>query len=225
MNLLLKKTRFSNKKFYNKWTYKVTLSVPGAAIFRIYTQDDIVKLMADQNHFKRKSYYTEKAVDHKDHILNIIDFLKKNRLSDMPTRIERDSIDFYTNDRSIYESMSLKFLDRLIHRAEIRQGAIIDADNIISVSKYPHGKYQYKIFLKPHKFNSDLDLKKQYLSWIDSQGEKIKMSSAVRCWFLENNYNWDPRYIYIEDESTLLMLSMRNSDAIGKVYRYHIIDK
>jgi hypothetical protein len=146
-------------------------------------------------------------------------------LTDITKRIERDSIDFYTNDRNVYENLSKTFILRLSHRIELREGADQNSENIISVARYPHGKYQYKVFLKPYKFKNDLDLKKQYLSWLESQGDRIKISPAVKRWFIENNYNWDPRYIYVENEATLLLLSMRNSEAIGKVYKHHIIDK
>lgn len=225
MTLLTKKTRYCNRKFYNKWSYKVTIEVLGAAIFRCFSNNEILEAFSNLKSFRRKSYFIERALEDQEHIKQLIEFLNKNNLVDITKRIERESIDFYTNDKKVYDELSRTFTLRLRHRIELREGANQELENIISVARYPHGKYQYKVFLRPHKFNNDMSAKKHFLEWIENQGDRIKISSAVKQWFLTNNYNWDPRYIYVENEATLLMLSMRNTEAIGKVYRHHIIDK
>jgi len=42
---------------------------------------------------------------------------------------------------------------------------------------------------------------------------------------LITEWNWDRRYMYVEDEMTLLMIKMRSSEVLGRIYEYHIIDK
>lgn len=225
MILLTKKTRYCNRKFYNKWSYKVTIEVLGASVFRCYSNSEILDAFSNAQSLKRKSYFIERALEDREHIKQLIEFLDENNLTNITKRVERESIDFYTNDKKIYDDLSKTFILRLRHRIELREGADRESENVISVAKYPHGKYQYKVFLKPHKFNNDVVAKKSFLEWIENQGDRIKISDSVKRWFLENNYNWDPRYIFVENEATLLMLSMRNTEAIGKVYRHHIIDK
>jgi hypothetical protein len=51
------------------------------------------------------------------------------------------------------------------------------------------------------------------------------MSEAVKTWFIHTDWNWDRRYILVDEESTLLMLKLRNSDFMGKIYEYVIVDK
>jgi hypothetical protein len=47
----------------------------------------------------------------------------------------------------------------------------------------------------------------------------------VQKWFLKTDWNWDRRYVLVEDEGTLLMMKLRNSDVVGTVYNYVVTDK
>jgi hypothetical protein len=99
-----------------------------------------------------------------------------------------------------------------------------DSDKIIT-KKLPHDKYRFKVYLLPHKLANDELGKKRYLQWVESQKEKILITKSVKNWFMTTNWNWDRRYIYVEDPSTLLLLKLRNSETIGRSYEYVIVDK
>jgi hypothetical protein len=71
----------------------------------------------------------------------------------------------------------------------------------------------------------DIDAKQKYINWIDMQGDKVRMSPVVKDWFMKTDWNWDRRYLLVEDTQTLLMLQMRSGEAIGKVYEYVVVDK
>ena len=58
-----------------------------------------------------------------------------------------------------------------------------------------------------------------------AQNDKISLSESVKMWFITTDWNWDRRYVFVDNEQTLLLLKMRNCDAIGKVYEYKIGDK
>lgn len=227
MDLLSQKTHHYNRKFYNKYSYKVSLFFKGAGCFRIYDIDEIKSLLSDTQPTNGRKYYMEQMFHNRDNVFRLIDFLKNNKLEGMSKRIERDYIDFYTNDKNVYELMSKEFLDILKHRYEPRPGSEEENqdEGTIFVSKLPHNKYQYKVYLRPHKLKGDIDSKKSYLEWIDTQGDRIKISEAVKKWFISTDWNWDRRYIYVDSEPTLLLLSMRNSEVVGKVYKHRIVDK
>ena len=57
------------------------------------------------------------------------------------------------------------------------------------------------------------------------QGEKVRLSKIVKEWFIKTDWNWDRRYLLVEDTQTILMLQMRSGEAIGKVYEYVVVDK
>jgi hypothetical protein len=194
MDLLSQKTHHYNRKFYNKFSYKVSLRIKGSGCFRLYNTNEIRNLLSSETNNGRK-YYLEQLIYNKEEVLNLLDFLETNNLENITKRVERDYIDFYMNDRDIYEKMSQQFLNILKHRFEPKPGVEISSDeSTIFVSKLPHGKYEYKVYLRPHKMKGDKEAKKSYLDWIDTQGEKIKISAAVKKWFLETDWNWDRSY-------------------------------
>ncbi len=224
MDLLSQKTRHYNRKFYNKFSYKISLRIKGSGCFRVYNVDEIKNILLSNESIGRK-YYLEQLINNKEEVLELLDFLQTNNIENITKRVERDYIDFYTNDKDIYEKMSHHFLSILKHRFEPRPGLDIDDESTIFVSKLPHGKYEYKVYLRPHKMKGDKEAKQSYLDWIDTQGDKIKISQAVKKWFLDTDWNWDRRYIHVDTQSTLLMLSMRGSEVVGKVYKHRIVDK
>ena len=141
-------------------------------------------------------------------------------------RVEWNNIDIYTNDKDLFLRLSKRFEDITVHRFEpIHEQQLLENSNVYVVNRYPHGKFQYKVFLNPHKLNHEEDRKIQFLMWADAQGDRIRISDSVRNWFKSWVWNWDRRYMYVEDEQTLLMLKMRESDALGKVYKYLLADK
>lgn len=207
----MKKSKPTKRKFYGKWLYKVTLFIRGVYTIRY--------------DFDTTKHFHPLFIDS-----SLIDGLV-NKLASLPPdswtkRIESDRIDIYTSDYNLYQQLSEQFAHCLIHRFE----PVCDPDkladsNVSVVNRYPHNRYQYKVFLTPHKFNKDQTRKQQFLEWIDTQGERIKISLAVKDWFIYMNWNWDRRYLYVQDEQTLLMLKMRESNAVGKVYKYTLADK
>jgi hypothetical protein len=76
----------------------------------------------------------------------------------------------------------------------------------------------------PHKIKDRKD-KKEYVNWVSGQNNRILISDAVKEWFITTDWNWDRRYVLIEDSQTLLMLKLRNPEALGRIYDYVISDK
>jgi hypothetical protein len=51
------------------------------------------------------------------------------------------------------------------------------------------------------------------------------MSDTVKNWFIKTDWNWDRRYVLVEDDQTLFMMQLRSAEVIGKVHEYQILDK
>ena len=216
------KPKFSKRKFYNKWDYKVTLKIEGAGIFR-YEFDEIVTKLTETK--TKISYTTEKALGNKDKILEILDFLLGYDSNQWQKRVERDSIDFYTNDADFYRLSSEQFADILVHKFEPDRSLGNLEEFKILARKLPHNKFKYKVYLRPHKLAGDKEEKSRYLDWLAGQGDKISASKSVKEWFMVTDWNWDRRYIWVEDSDTMLLLKLRNSEVCGRVYEYCIVDK
>jgi hypothetical protein len=210
----MKNSKLTKRKFYNKWLYKITLTIKGIGYFRY----------SDLSNGTSTLYSYHKADTVYLHELN--NELTSVEKSHWGKRIESNNIDIYTNDRALFLRLSERFKDITIHRFEpVNEQQLLENSNVYVVNQYPYGKYQYKVFLSPHKLSNEKDRKMQFLSWVDTQGDRVRISDSVKDWFIRMNWNWDRRYMYVEDEQTLLMLKMRESDALGKVYKYLLADK
>jgi hypothetical protein len=223
----LQKTKKTSRKFYNKWIYKVSLNVKGTAIFRAHSLDYIKEFCTGENSDNRPHSIFGQAWQNKDQILALSDFLTDKDPTIWSKRIENTNIDFYTNDKLFYESISETFQDSLIHRFEPDDGveSLLDQPQVIVSHKLPHNKYRYRVYLLPHKLANNKEAKLKYIDWLKSQSPRITCTTAVEKWFIKTDWNWDRRYVLVEDEHTLLMLKLRNSEVVGRVYNYVVADK
>lgn len=195
--------------FYNKWLYKASVRVgPGAFAFK----------SRDRRLTQR---YASNSVFVSLRLM--LDSCDSNLWS---VRTEHHTIDVYTNTVEIFNNIVGTFQANLVHAFAPLPGqeSILANSKTIIANKYPFDRYQYKVFLSPHKLSSKQD-KEQWVDWLDSQGDRVRISSAVKYWFIRTSWNWERRYMYVQDEQTLLMLQMRSGGAVGSVYSYTVVDK
>ena len=219
--------KYCQRKFYNKWLYKVTIDLQGGGIFRLYPLEKVIEFCIEPVVERSRWGTLKDASRNSKNILKVAMFFDKNKDKGFNKRIEGNSTDLYTNDKEFYKEMYEHFENMVIHAFEPMPGyedKIADSQEIIT-TKLPHNKYLYKVYLAPHKLKGDLDKKIKFLDWITGQGDKIRMSEAVKKWFIKTDFNWDRRYVLVEDEKTLLLLKLRGSDALGRIYSYHLVDK
>jgi len=210
----------TQRKFYNKWLYKVGLFLPGAFIFRYNSFDAIIN---QHDECSIKFYYRRQYAD-KDTIIKLAKFLQDQNAV-WTKRIESDYIDFYTNDENFYETLSAKFERNVRHKFEpdLNSLDILDKKYTIAAKKLPFNRYNYRVYLDPVKCS--FDERQSFINWIEQQGDKIKMTDAVKHWFNNAVVNWDRRYILVEDENLLLMAKLKCNQALGKVYTFEVADK
>lgn len=226
--MLSQKTKVTNRKFYGKWLYKATLKLDGVALFRMKSLDEIEEFCLNETAPEHRYQVWHRAFANKDFIYDICSFLKTYDEKSYSKRIERDSIDFYSNDKNFYNSISIKFENILAHRFEPNESTVDllnQSSNYITVKKLPKNRYNYRVYLLPHKMSNDIESKKKYINWLKNQSPKITCTPAVEKWFINTDWNWDRRYVLVEDEQMLLMLKLRNSEVIGRIYNFVISDK
>jgi hypothetical protein len=163
---------------------------------------------------------------HRQELIALSSFLLEWDKELWSKRIEYSAIDIYTNDKTMYTDLFLTFEEMACARSEPNEKDLDLLENTgsIIVKKLPHNRYAYKAFLLPHKIKDRKD-KKEYVDWITGQNNRILISDAVKEWFIKTDWNWDRRYVLIEDSQTLLMLKLRNPEALGRIYDYVINDK
>jgi len=169
-----------------------------------------------------------RAAVNKEIINSVCEFLIAHDADTYATRVERNRLDVYTNDPEFYEKLSLASEDYLVHRFEPNTNnldVLNNSQNCITVSKLPKDRYRYRVYLLPHKMAKDREGKQRYLSWLKSQSPRITCTPAIERWFLATDWNWDRRYVLVEDESTLLMMKLRGAEVVGRVYNFIVCDK
>lgn len=226
--MLSLKTKTTKRKFYSKWLYKVSLDVKGAGILRQKSLAEVKDFCLTANIDNYRVYtLLFKALANRRELCNLADFLMQYSPDSWTKRIESNIVDFYTNDIAFYEALSTSYSNILIHRFEpdLKSLDLLVSDENILVAKLPHNKYNYKVFLQPHKMAKDPDDKIKFIDWVERQKPRITCTPAIKTWFIETNWNWDRRYVLVEDEQTLLMMKLRGSDVVGRIYNYVVCDK
>lgn len=206
--------------------YKVSLNVPGVSIYRMRSFEEVIAMLSVNDTYKVMHYDTiQKAYRNKDNIIKLSKFLL-NLPGDYIKRIERDIIDFYTNDVNIHQSIIDNFTP-LVRKSFVPRNDLkdeLDSNKYIICKKIPHNKYKYKVYLLPHKLKNNKEEKIRYLDWLNKQ-PAVNISHKTQRWFIQTDWYWDRRYMYVADAQTLLMVQMRNPNVLGRIYEYLVSDK
>jgi hypothetical protein len=218
-------TKTTRRKFYNKWLYKVTLKISGAVLLRIYNRQQVDEFCSLAACPASKSFtnWKQRAWRNRHDIRDLLRILDDSG-KDWAKRIEGENVDIYVNDKDLYEELSDKFEIILIHRFEpdLNNLDILDERNgkTMTVKRLPHGRYGYRVYLLPHNCND----KHKFIDWLESLKPRVTCTDAIKKWFMSTTGNWDRRYILVEDEGTIMMMKLRNSDVIGTVYKFEVIE-
>ena len=226
--MLLQKTKPTTRKFYGKWLYKASFDIPGCAFLRSKSIEETEQFCFGPDPESYQQSVKQRAWNNRFTLLNVCSALHKYNKDDYSLRIESSILDVYTNDKALYERISNNLEKQLRHRFEPSEATIEILNtnqNYISVDKLPKGRYNYRVYLLPHKMKGDKEGKQKYLDWLKKSGGKITCTPSVEKWFLDTDWNWDRRYVLVEDEATLLMLKLRNSEVVGRIYNFVVSDK
>jgi len=202
------KVKQTTRKFYNKWNYKISMLQKGVSSLRYRTP---IEAADEAEHPDLKSVCLS---------LSTLD------QSAYCKRIENHILDIYTNDKFIFDLLHQRhsnIIRTAFAPAEGIEDLLSDSHSVV-VKKLPHNRYRYKVFLQPHKI-ADAQEKHRFIDWLDTQGSRVNITETVKQWFYKTHWNWDRRYMYVEDDQTLLLLKLKNADALGTVYTFRISDK
>jgi hypothetical protein len=206
------------------------MKVVGSAAFRTYDLNKIKEICQQPETEISEDYrnWQHNIVINNRHTLSRIVsclVIKDSRL--WTKRVEGHFLDIYTNDKEFYDQLSIDLEDLIVHRYEPDELCInlLDNPRTIVCDKLPHNRYNFRVYLQPHKLAGNIENKQKFLDWLIIQSPKITCTSAVQSWFMKTDWNWDRRYVLVEDEGTLLLMKLKNSEVVGTVYNYVIVDK
>jgi hypothetical protein len=182
----------------------------------------------NQEVYQGPSYtYAARSHIHREEIRKLAMFLINRDQKLWQSRVDKSNIDFYTNDHNFYKMLSENFQDVLVHCFEPDESVknLLDQPSTIVTKKYPHNRFKYRVYLLPHKMAGDKEEKKKYLKWLKAQEPRVTCTSSIEKWFMKTDWNWDRRYILVEDEKTLMFIKLKNPEILGRVYNFAISDK
>ena len=215
----------TKRKFYNKWLYKISVHNSGAGIFRVLP----LKLIEEacKNVYSTRYHFYLKNPSENKSLITISKILLKEPKENWAIRIESSTLDIYTNDKDFYNKISNRLSNIVFRRYEPDPDKldILSENKRIVSNKLPHNRYRYKVYLRAHELKTDIKAKAELIKWLKDQSPRIKCTDATAQWFITTSWNWDRRYVLVEDEAQLLMLKMRCGNAMGSVYQYVVADK
>ena len=207
--------------------YKIGLKIEGCAILRGRSMHTVKSVFGQD--MDEKVFYPQwrnKSFVNRNSIIRFSEFMKTFPTDSYAVRVENDRLDVYTNDQDLYSTLSSTCEENIIQRFQP------DIDNLhllnrsqhtIIVNKLPKNRYNYRVYLLPHRMIRED--KNNYLDWIKKQDPRITCTPALEKWFINTDWNWDRRYVLVEDEATVLMMKLRNAEVVGTVYKFVINDK
>ena len=225
MQKTLPSAKKTKKKFYNKYIYKITLDIPGTSALRWYDFQRLSDLCIAEPSSKRDYPWREKvlsdAINHKEVWIDLSVMINTFDSKSFSKRIEGDSIDFYTNNYDLYDTIGKHFSKYVRFRFQPKEGTeqtLLNSNKEIFVNKLPYDKYQYRVYLKPHKLDSSA--RRTVANWLEKQVPNITFSQSIKDWIIRTEENWDRRYIHIIDEKNLLLLQLKSPQLVGKIFKY-----
>lgn len=229
MKIALPTAKKTKKKFYNKFIYKVSLNIPGTTGLRWYDFPEFLNicqsqsLITDDRSWKRK--ILDEMQNHKKVWLDLITYIQQFDKKTYMKRIESNTVDFYTNNKDMYDNLCHNFIEYVKVRFEPpigKENQILNSQKEIFVNQLPHEKYQYRAYLHPHKIKNKND-RITLAAWLEKQKPKITYTDSINQWLVNTDQNWDRRYIHIDNDQTLLMIKLRAPDLISQVHKYVLI--
>jgi hypothetical protein len=221
------KTFKTSKKFYKKWLFKLSLKVAGASSFGCYDFDRIKNLCQISQVHEIHDWQQRNVIKNRQQFSRVVACLENKDSRLWAKRIEDELLDIYTNDKEFYDVISLDLADLITQRYEPDELYVdlLDNPKAIVCDKLPHNRYNYRVYLQPHKLAGNREAKQKALDWMMLQSPNITCTPAIQLWFMKTDWNWDRRYVLVEDEGTLLMLKLRCDNVVGTVYNYVVVDK
>lgn len=221
----------TTRKFYNKFIYKIQLEIPGASALRWYDFPDLIEIFTHgKNPFKfgiynRRDEILGHLLENRQVWLDISFLLAGADKKSWQRRLEGDTLDLYTHDKDLFDKIYNGFSKhiKIVYKPEKNlEQDLLDSKNTIYVKKLPHDLYNYKVYLKPHKLSSITEERIKLCEYLRKLVPSITFTPSIESWILSTYENWDRRYIYVDNEQTLLMLNLKSPDLIGKVMNYKL---
>lgn len=209
----------THKLFYGEYPYKIVTITKLASHLRYKSVSEIIEYCQHPLDTKPWAAYlrTERiSKTDRDNFIEYCTVLSKYVDKSLKTRIESGAVTYFIKDKNTYQSMLQDFKSSVYEYWEPENDDVLSLlsanKKTVICNEYPHGKYKYKLTLKPFKGTAGSNL----LEWVDKYTEdKIYVPKGSRNYLKDNHPYYDP-YIYVRDEKMLMLINFASSGNVRR---------
>lgn len=200
------KTYKTNRLFFGKYLYKIETYAPGANLIKSWGLSRAEEFCTSRT---RLRYYQNFSDKDKKILLAYIDAVRPYADKEFKTRAEWNTLNFFTNDKQLYQDLRLALSEWIESITEPESEADIAAmqskSSLVLCNQYPHEVFQYRLYIRS---SMPLPNRIKFLEWLQHYSDKFHMSSSTEKWLKgDNKYFQDP-FIYVIDRNQMLMTSL-----------------
>ena len=221
------KKEITSRLWYNKYLYKSMYFIPGIYILRQhYTENEIKTHIQTFENSAWKATLLKNVItkynENEKIILNFAKILQPYRYNKTVfLRIAEPSISIFTNNIEIHEKI-IKIFNNFLHvdcRPELDAiPFLLNSKNTVIVKELPYNRYRYKVII--NNYTNDHIIPKQLLDWGFAQDSAVRFSSKTIKYFNKPQLWLDQGFMYIEDETTLMMCKMFLTKCPNRIIKY-----
>jgi|SaaInlV_100m_DNA_2_1039680.scaffolds.fasta_scaffold00015_75 hypothetical protein len=205
----------TTKLWYNKYLYKSIYILPGVYVLRTnYSSSDIKTHIQE---FKSSSWRATllkniigKYDENEKEILHIAKILEPYRYDKtVLLRVAEPSVSIFTNKLDLHENLIYLFNEFLHVDCRPQIDAIpflLNSKDSIIVKDLPYNRYRYKVIM--NNYTTTHEIPKSLLNWGEAQGDAVRFSRKTKMYFNKPQLWLDQGFMYIEDDTTLMMSKM-----------------
>jgi hypothetical protein len=209
----------TNKLFYGKWPYKLTVVQQGCWTVR-YAGIPLARTWNGPGWATAFDLHSDRVK-----FIRFLDALEPFVTQDIQMRVERNTLNLYCKNKELLEQMSINLAE---WAKELHEPASQDELEFIMnqsskkllCSQLPHTKYQYKVYFKQ---TTSPDVKIKFASWISNYKDSIKTTKSAQNWLLNKSWMYNP-FVYVDSKSTLSMVILFLGNNVQKIEEYIVRD-
>lgn len=192
----------TNRLFYNKYPYKIVISLNKQCLYRRYNLK-IPKILYDN------------GIHIQDSVLKNIDDYN------IRYRLESNHLSVFLTDKQVFDRLTKELSKSILEvwepQTQDQLELLLTRKKIILVDKLPHRCYKHKLYLK----KIPLENKRYIFSWLKTfPKNNFKISKTTERYLLGNVYWTSNPFILVKDDQLLTLVCLKLNDFIDKREEY-----
>lgn len=223
----LKKLK-TNKLFYKKYAYKISLAVDGASLIKIWGIPRLRTMLASRpdmllfnKSVSARPVWPHNATINLARLVKFTDLLDPYLLT-VKTRVEDNSINIFLEDDRLYVTLQDVLKDYIVSVTEPDTDNELDMlmnnANIVLCKNYPHADLKYKITFT----EIPIAVRASLLEWVSKyDSTTVFVSKNTKLYLARTQFCYTP-FIFVKDKNMILMIQLIAGQYINSIEEFII---